>query len=154
MQLLYNLGLEAKQDFVLINGPVLQPPVGLISPATVAWPPLANATSTKTWECPRPILFVPLPLWVTEAPNVLAAVAKRIHKLSKPLSWKDVTQYLIGPHDMEHIYMSSDPYRHSFVVTLDLRKWDYTKHHTAGLRFFTKSGRLLLTTMDPSTPGA
>jgi hypothetical protein len=36
VQLLYNLGLEAKQDFLLINSPVLQPLVGLISPVTVA----------------------------------------------------------------------------------------------------------------------
>jgi hypothetical protein len=158
-QLLNNLGLEANQDFVSINGPVLQPLVGLISPITVAWPPLADTTSTKTWECPRPSLFVPLPLRVTEAPNVLTAAAARIHKPAKPLSGKDlasevVTQYLIGPHDMEHIYMSSDLYGRLFEAALDLRKWDYTKHHTAGLRFFPKSGQFLLATMDPSTPGA
>jgi hypothetical protein len=50
--------------------------------------------------------------------------------------------------------MSSNPYRRSFKAALDLRKWDYTKHCSACLRFFTKSGRLLLATMDPSTPGA
>jgi hypothetical protein len=47
-QLLYNLGLEAKQDFVSISGPVLQPPVSLISPVMVAWPPFADATSAPT----------------------------------------------------------------------------------------------------------
>ncbi len=50
--------------------------------------------------------------------------------------------------------MSSNPYEHSFKTALDLRKWDYTKHCTAGLRFFTKSDRLLLATMNPSTPRA
>jgi hypothetical protein len=64
--------------FVSINSPVLQPPVSLVSPFTVAWPPLANATSAKTWECPCPSLFVPLPLQVTEAPNVLGAAAALI----------------------------------------------------------------------------
>jgi hypothetical protein len=48
-QLLYNLGLEAKQDFVLINGPVLQPPVSSKFPVLVAWHTLANAYSAKTW---------------------------------------------------------------------------------------------------------
>jgi hypothetical protein len=49
---------------------------------------------------------------------------------------------------------SSNPYGQSFEAALDLRKWDYTKHCTAGLGFFTKSSRFLLATMDPSTPGA
>ncbi len=50
--------------------------------------------------------------------------------------------------------MSSNPYRQLFQAALDLKKWDYTKHCTAGLRFFTISGQLLLATMDPSTPRA
>ncbi len=50
--------------------------------------------------------------------------------------------------------MSSNPYGHLFEAALDLRKWDYTKHRTAGLRLFTKSGQLLLATMDPSNPRA
>jgi hypothetical protein len=121
-KLLYNLGLEAKQDFVSINGPVLQPPVGLVSPVTVAWPPLADATSAKTWECPRS-LFVPLLLRVTEAPNVLVAAVACIHTLAKQLSRKDlasvvVTQYLIRPHDMEHIYMSPNPFGRLFKAAL------------------------------------
>ncbi len=96
---------------------------------------------------------------MTEAPNVLIAAAAHIHKSAKPLSQKDlalevVTKYLIGPLDMEHIYMPYNPYRHLFEAALDLRKWDYTKHCTAGLSFFTKNGRLLLVTMEPSTPGA
>ncbi len=37
---------------------------------------------------------------------------------------------------------------------LDLRKWDLTKHHTGGLRFITKNGRLILASMDCSTLGA
>ncbi len=143
-QLHYDLGLETKQDFVSINGPVLQPPVSSISPVTVTWPPLANATSTKTWDCPRPSLHVPLLLWVTDAPIVLLAAVAHIYKPAKPLSWKDlasevVTQYLIGSCDMEHRYMSLDPYSCLFKAALDLRKWDYTKHCTAGLRFFTKA---------------
>ncbi len=50
--------------------------------------------------------------------------------------------------------MSANPYGHSFEASLDLCKCDLDVHHTAGLRFITKSGQLLLANMDPGTPGA
>jgi hypothetical protein len=55
---------------------------------------------------------------------------------------------------METIYLSNDPYGRTFKEKLDLHKWDPTKHRTAGLRFITKNGRLILISMDKSTPGA
>jgi hypothetical protein len=44
-----------------------------------------------------------------------------------------VTNYLIGHHDMEQIYLSPDPYKQTFEETLDLCKWDLVKHRTGGL---------------------
>ncbi len=72
----------------------------------------------------------------------------------KTLAAEVVSQFLIGPKDMEMIYMSDDPYGRSFEITLDLRKWDLTTHRTAGLRFLPKDDRLVLAAMDPGTPGA
>jgi hypothetical protein len=67
---------------------------------------------------------------------------------------KTVTDYLIGHHDMEQIYLSPDPYKQTFEETLDLCKWDLVKHRTGGLQFITKDSRLILASMDKSTPGA
>jgi hypothetical protein len=38
-QLLYDLGLEAKTDLVLLDGPLHPTPIGTISPILVPWPP-------------------------------------------------------------------------------------------------------------------
>jgi hypothetical protein len=65
-----------------------------------------------------------------------------------------VTEFHIGRDDMEMIYMSPDPYGRTFEAELDLRKCDTSKHRSAGLRFITDNGRLILASMDPSTPGA
>ena len=35
--------------------------------------------------------------------------------------------------DMAIVYMSPDPFFDSFEEELDLRKWSFDKHHTAGL---------------------
>jgi len=55
---------------------------------------------------------------------------------------------------MEMIYLSPHLYGHTFNETLDLRKCDLDRHHTAGLRFIVKNGQLILASMDKSTPGA
>ena len=55
---------------------------------------------------------------------------------------------------MEMIYMSPDPYGRTFEEPLDLRKFDLSKHPTAGLRLIIHDGRLLLASMDKSSPGA
>ncbi len=52
------------------------------------------------------------------------------------------------------IYMSADPYGCLFKASLNLRKCNLQTHRTAGLRFITKHGRLVLAAMDPGTPGA
>ena len=55
---------------------------------------------------------------------------------------------------MAMIYMSPNPYGRTFEEPLDLRKFDLSKHPTAGLCFITKDGRLILASMDKSSPGA
>jgi hypothetical protein len=75
-------------------------------------------------------------------------------KLStRALTSATVTEYLIGPHDMEMIYLSLDPYGRMFDKQFDLHKCDLTQHHTAGLRFLIKDGHLILASMDKGTPG-
>jgi hypothetical protein len=64
-----------------------------------------------------------------------------------------VTEYLIGPHNMEMIYLSPDPYGCTFDKQLDLRKCDLIQHCTTGLRFIVEDGRLILASMDKGTPG-
>jgi hypothetical protein len=50
--------------------------------------------------------------------------------------------------------MSQDPFFDSFEEVLDLRKWSFDKHCTAGLSLVSHNGCLYLGGMTPSTPGA
>ena len=52
------------------------------------------------------------------------------------------------------IYMSPDPYFDAFEQPLDLRKFDFTKHATAGLSLYESDGRIYLAAMSPGTPAA
>ena len=72
----------------------------------------------------------------------------------QPTASDVVTEFLIGHHDMELIYMSPDPYGKLFEECIDLRKCNLTSHQTGGLQFLTKNNRLILSLMDPGTPGA
>ena len=65
-----------------------------------------------------------------------------------------VTHFLIGKHDLATVYMSPDPYHNAFEEELDIRKYNYAKHHTAGLSLVESNGRLLLAAMSPHTPGS
>ena len=49
--------------------------------------------------------------------------------------------------------MSPCPYHNAFEEEINLRKFDMTKHPTAGLCFFEKDNRIHLATMSPHTPG-
>jgi hypothetical protein len=114
---------------------------------------------TKTWTPPHLSLYAPLPLRMTADPNTIAAWATQTkvapqRRSNHQLTSDTVSEYRIVPHDMETIYLSNDLYGRTFEEKLDLCKWDPTKHRTAGLRFITKNGRLILISMDKSTPGA
>jgi hypothetical protein len=62
--------------------------------------------------------------------------------------------YLVGPNNLAHVYLSLDPFGRVFDETLDLRKLDFRKHHSGGLQFTSKNGRLLLASMHASSHGA
>jgi hypothetical protein len=154
-QLLFDLGLEAETSFVGHDGPLHPTPIGTIKPITVPWPPSLPAHHKLSTPPPFSIL-APLPLRLTAAPNVIAAAAARVRFTpdAGTLTSDVVTEYLIGPHDMATIYMSPDPYGQAFEQEIYLRKWDLTTHRTAGMRLLEKNGRLLLASIDPSTPAA
>jgi hypothetical protein len=52
------------------------------------------------------------------------------------------------------VYLSPSPYCEAFEDTLDLRKWSSADHHTAGLILQQKGDRLILLSIDKSTPAA
>jgi hypothetical protein len=158
-QLLYDLGLEAEMEFVSHKSVTLTP-AGTISPITIPWPPVAPGPQKLTiWSVPSSSIFAPLPLRMTDEPHPLAARAVHTQVsgptlLNQAIMLATVTKYLIGPHDMEVVYLSSDPYGQTFEEQLDLCKCNMSIHWTAGLRFIVKDGPLILASMDKSTPGA
>jgi hypothetical protein len=96
---------------------------------------------------------------MTDAPTPLTARAAQTCATLTTLTNRELTSqtvinYLIGPHDMEMIYLSNDPYRRTFKEPLDLHKCNLTQHPTARLRFIVKDGRLILASIDASTPSA
>jgi hypothetical protein len=50
--------------------------------------------------------------------------------------------------------MSPDPFFDAFKEDLDLQKWSFDKHRTAGLSLVVHNGRVYLGGMTPGTPGA
>ncbi len=159
MQLLYDLGLEAESNFASLEGPFVSISKKSITLITIPWPPLPGNVPNYSWSLPPQCLFTPLPLRLTDLPTSITAWAARTKLIWTAPSTHDmtsqtVTDYLIGPHDMATISLSPDPYGHAFEETLALRKWDLDKHPTGGLRFITKNRRLILASMDASTPGA
>jgi hypothetical protein len=54
---------------------------------------------------------------------------------------------------MAVVYMP-DPYHEAFEQTLDLRKFNFSHHPTAGLSLFERNGRVHLSTISLSTPTA
>ncbi len=158
-QLLYDLGLKAKTDFVLLDGPLHPTLIGTILPVLVPWPPAqSEPTKSKHWLPPPASLYALIPLRMMAKPTTISAQAACTQvpcsKLSNcALMLATVTEYLIGPHNMEMIYLSPDPYGQTFNKQLDLCKCNLTQHHTTGLRFIVKDGCLILASIDKGTPG-
>ncbi len=65
-----------------------------------------------------------------------------------------VKDFKIGTHDMAMVYMSPDPYHEAFKQTLDLCKFNFSHHPTAGLSLFEQDGQVHLGTISLSTPAA
>lgn len=153
-QLLYDIGLESVQD------PIPASPDDTSIPEPVpAYPPIAPTTKGKQWNAPTNSLTAPLPLPSLHS-NIIsasAAVLKKPQPLTKltgkQLAAELVTNYLIGNNDTATIYMSPCPYHQAFEEELDLRKFDFSKHPTAGLQLFEKDKRVHLASMAPNSPG-
>jgi hypothetical protein len=65
-----------------------------------------------------------------------------------------VLAYGIGKEDMATVCMSPDRFFDAFEEELDLRKWSFDKHCTAGLSLLLHNDCLYLGGMTPGTPGA
>jgi hypothetical protein len=65
-----------------------------------------------------------------------------------------IKDFKIGNHDMAMVYMSPDPYHEVFEQTLDLHKFNFSHHPTAGLSLFERDGWVHLGTISLSTPTA
>jgi hypothetical protein len=73
-----------------------------------------------------------------------------------PLANNTTTSLLYGVSaaNVTQIYMSPTPYNDAFEEELDLRKFDFTRHHAVGMSFLPQDDRLILASMVLSTPGA
>ena len=92
------------------DGPPCPPPLQLNFPTTTP-----QADSKR-----RPIAAAAAQVWSN--PDAPPPTASDI-----------VLEYNIGRNDMEVIYMSPDPYHEAFKEVIDLRRFDFNRHRTAGL---------------------
>ena len=162
-QLLYDLGILPESDPV--EG---DPSVQEADNATcykdsclsgaVPWPPLApfHKGSTKWYAPPMSRhLHLPLRTLTVETPRPTWAHAARIKpKKGSNLAAELVNDFHIGVQDMMMVYMSPDPYHDAFEQSVDLRKFDLTKHSTGGLSLYERNGRVHLASIAPCTPAA
>jgi hypothetical protein len=65
-----------------------------------------------------------------------------------------IMEHDIGKKDLEMVYLSPSSYNDAFADDLDLRRYDHQASPTAGLECIVRDGKLILTGMTPSTPGA
>jgi hypothetical protein len=155
-QLLYDLGLESDFESVSVDG---TPHPVSVEPSQAPWPPpLPRSLGfVLKWKCPPHSLHAPLPLQISATPvsfGARAAWVKSPAMSKKDIAAKVIREYSIGKEDMAMIYISPDPFYGAFEEELDLRKFDLSRHSTAGMNFFAKDQRLFLALMAPGTPGA
>jgi hypothetical protein len=97
--------------------------------------------------------MLPLLLRETALPHPIPAGAACIQVTASD-AVTIVLAYGIGKEDMATVYMSPDPFFDAFEEELDLHKWSFNKHRTAGLSLLLHNGHLYLGGMTPGTPGA
>jgi hypothetical protein len=133
-------------------------PKGSISSSAVPWPPSTphNVVDTKWYAPPMSKhLHLPLRTLTVETPRPTWARAARTKPTKgRNLAAELVEDFQIGVQDMMMVYMSPDPYHDAFKQTVDLRKFDLTKHATSGLSMYKRDGRVHLAPIAPSTPAA
>ena len=132
--------------------------LGSISKVMVPWPPFAKVGAlSKPWSVPDHCRHIHLPLrtFTDEPPRPSHACAARIKPMAGCiLAAELVNDFKISPQDMMMVYMSPDPYHVSFEQTMDLGKFDLSKHATGGLSLYVWDGRVHLASISPSTPAA
>jgi hypothetical protein len=163
-QLLYDLGILPEDDPLVNNsfaGDIIHlaySTPGSISPVEIPWPPLAlESDYAKKWMNPAwsRHLHLPLRLLTEDLPRPSTARAARTKPLScRNLAAELVEKFKIGVQDMVMVYMSPDPYHESFKQTVDLRKFNLSKHPTGGLQLYVHDGRVHLALISPSTLAA
>jgi hypothetical protein len=158
---MYELGLEADNDpHIGPNDPTLDASVAqnLVPLLPAPWPPLPSHKLKATlWCVPHSCCCTPLPLQETELPGPITAAAARIWSppdATPPTVPYIVLEYTISHNDMALVYMSPDPYHKAFEEVLDLRRFNFTRHRTAGLCLAHVNGPLILGSITPSTPAA
>ncbi len=156
-QLLYDLGLEADDLSTSAMGTMpdlIQVSDDSIKIAPVPWPPISVLCKDMSkWHVPAGPRMLPLPLRETALPRPIAAAAAHV-RIQGPPANTIASNFNITKHDMATVYMSPDPFFDSFEEDLDLHKWLYEKHRTAGLSLVFHNSCLYLGGMTPGSPGA
>jgi hypothetical protein len=151
-QMLYDVGLEPEltevdtQRALCIFAP--QPPLPTVAPSKAPFP----ATT--------------FPLRVSVNPSAYSAAAALtamdvtpVTDASAPLPSKRLEHDMILDHDItsrdvEMVYLSPSCYDNAFEEELDLRRFNHGTAPTAGLECTISNGKVILSGMTPSTPGA
>jgi hypothetical protein len=115
-----------------------------MSPVEIPWPPLAlesDYAKKRTVPAWSRHLHLPLRLLMEDLPRPSTARAAHIKPLScRNLAAELVEEFKIGVQDMVMVYISSDPYHKLFEQTVDLRKFNLSKHPMGGLRLYVRDG--------------
>jgi hypothetical protein len=100
-------------------------------------------------------LHLPIRTLTVETPRPTRARAARTKPTKgRNLAAELVHDFQIGVQNMMMVYMLPDPFHDAFEQTVDLWKFDLTKHATGGLSLYVRDGRVHLTSIAPSTPAA
>jgi hypothetical protein len=173
-QLLYDMGLEYDNDTngggMMTQDGVPNVPLPLtITPTrfnNAPYPPSplhapGGLTQFKKYTTPHLCRLTSLPLRETALPRHRTAAAMRLstnitypylHLTKSNIAADIVTEFMIGKRDILVIYLSPDPYHDTFEEEVDIRRFDLTKHRTAGLCLAQRDCRSFLGGIAKSTP--
>lgn len=155
-QLLYDLGLVEVDDSEENESSTAAP----LPPAS--YPP--DITRSK---CPEKsingAIQLPLPFRLGPTPNSVGARAAKTSHLdpyadtvlaTKSPDGTAVSNYGISRRDLAQVYISQHPYNASFEEQVNLKRFLNDNNPSAGMRFKIINDRLILETIDKSTPCA
>jgi hypothetical protein len=152
-QLLYDLAITAEEANATLPTTTQD-----ISSRVAPWPPMAPMVKGKDiWGPPQRSMQLHLPLRaLSEAPPCPfpARAARAQSRQPSNMAAELVDMSKIEKEDLAVLYMSPTQYHNSFEQTMNLRKFDLSKHPTAGLELFEKDGRVHLARISRSTPAA